>query len=176
MDLFSPISVFPDFGGKITYFPLQRLLERTLWFSRLKGWRIVLVFFTLKENVGEPLFWRDFGAQKFRFGISVLIADPGRKKVNMFPFPKKRGPCCFSRFSTAGSCRLHGDGTELQNWVPGVLNKRENKSKKLRQARWLSPDAGNDSAGNRVAPEWNWIFSTALSYASTRSLTDDRNV
>lgn len=45
-----------------------------------------------------------------------------------------------------------------------------------RKARWLSPDAGNDGAGNRVAPEWNWSYYTHALFPRILCSASERNL
>lgn len=110
------------------YFPV-RDLERTVDFE-IKG-EDVIVFLHIQKT-GGTTFGRHL-VQNVRLEVPC-DCRPGQKKCTCYR-PNRKETWLFSRFSTGWSCGLHADWTELTNCVPGVLNKRENKSKKLRYVR-----------------------------------------
>ncbi|XP_062848978.1 heparan-sulfate 6-O-sulfotransferase 1-A [Trichomycterus rosablanca] len=106
------------------YFP-ARDLERAVDFQ-IKG-DDVLVFLHIQKTGGTT-----FGRHLVQNVRLELPCDcrPGQKKCTCYR-PNRKETWLFSRFSTGWSCGLHADWTELTNCVPGVLNKKESKRKKL---------------------------------------------
>ncbi|XP_014015119.2 heparan-sulfate 6-O-sulfotransferase 1-B [Salmo salar] len=113
------------------YFPV-RDLERTVDFE-IKG-EDVIVFLHIQKT-GGTTFGRHL-VQNVRLEVPC-DCRPGQKKCTCYR-PNRKETWLFSRFSTGWSCGLHADWTELTNCVPGVLNKRENKSKKLRKFYYIT--------------------------------------
>lgn len=113
------------------YFPV-RDLERTVDFE-IKG-EDVIVFLHIQKT-GGTTFGRHL-VQNVRLEVPC-DCRPGQKKCTCYR-PNRKETWLFSRFSTGWSCGLHADWTELTNCVPGVLNKKENKSKKLRKFYYIT--------------------------------------
>ncbi|KTG36268.1 hypothetical protein cypCar_00007483 [Cyprinus carpio] len=105
------------------YFPIKDL-ERKIDFE-IKG-EDVIVFLHIQKTGGTT-----FGRHLVQNVRLELPCDcrPGQKKCTCYR-PNRKETWLFSRFSTGWSCGLHADWTELTNCVPGVLNKKESKSKK----------------------------------------------
>ncbi len=107
------------------YFPIKELV-RNIDFE-IKG-EDVIVFLHIQKTGGTT-----FGRHLVQNVRLELPCDcrPGQKKCTCYR-PNRKETWLFSRFSTGWSCGLHADWTELTNCVPGVLNKKESKSKKTR--------------------------------------------
>ncbi|XP_051543407.1 heparan-sulfate 6-O-sulfotransferase 1-B [Myxocyprinus asiaticus] len=113
------------------YFPIKDL-ERNIDFE-IKG-EDVIVFLHIQKTGGTT-----FGRHLVQNVRLELPCDcrPGQKKCTCYR-PNRKETWLFSRFSTGWSCGLHADWTELTNCVPGVLNKKESKSKKLRKFYYIT--------------------------------------
>lgn len=107
------------------YFPVKDL-ERSVDFE-IKG-EDVIVFLHIQKT-GGTTFGRHL-VQNVRLEVPC-DCRPGQKKCTCYR-PNRKETWLFSRFSTGWSCGLHADWTELTNCVPGVLNRKESKTKKLR--------------------------------------------
>ncbi|XP_063062982.1 heparan-sulfate 6-O-sulfotransferase 1-B [Engraulis encrasicolus] len=113
------------------YFPVKDL-ERSVDFE-IKG-EDVIVFLHIQKT-GGTTFGRHL-VQNVRLEVPC-DCRPGQKKCTCYR-PNRKETWLFSRFSTGWSCGLHADWTELINCVPGVLNKRETKAKKLRKYYYIT--------------------------------------
>ncbi|KAG9283479.1 heparan-sulfate 6-O-sulfotransferase 1-B [Astyanax mexicanus] len=113
------------------YFPV-RDLERAVDFE-IKG-EDVIVFLHIQKT-GGTTFGRHL-VQNVRLEVPC-DCRPGQKKCTCYR-PNRKETWLFSRFSTGWSCGLHADWTELTNCVPGVLNKKESKAKKLRKFYYIT--------------------------------------
>ncbi|CAM4723212.1 unnamed protein product [Leuciscus chuanchicus] len=113
------------------YFPIKDL-ERNIDFE-IKG-EDVIVFLHIQKTGGTT-----FGRHLVQNVRLELPCDcrPGQKKCTCYR-PNRKETWLFSRFSTGWSCGLHADWTELTNCVPGVLNKKESKSKKMRKFYYIT--------------------------------------
>ncbi|XP_056595030.1 heparan-sulfate 6-O-sulfotransferase 1-B [Triplophysa dalaica] len=113
------------------YFPI-RDLARNIDFE-IKG-EDVIVFLHIQKTGGTT-----FGRHLVQNVRLELPCDcrPGQKKCTCYR-PNRKETWLFSRFSTGWSCGLHADWTELINCVPGVLNKKESKSKKSRKFYYIT--------------------------------------
>ncbi|XP_065114542.1 heparan-sulfate 6-O-sulfotransferase 1-B [Paramisgurnus dabryanus] len=113
------------------YFPIKDL-QRNIEFE-IKG-EDVIVFLHIQKTGGTT-----FGRHLVQNVRLELPCDcrPGQKKCTCYR-PNRKETWLFSRFSTGWSCGLHADWTELTNCVPGVLNKRESKSKNSRKFYYIT--------------------------------------
>ncbi|XP_027029371.1 heparan-sulfate 6-O-sulfotransferase 1-B isoform X1 [Tachysurus fulvidraco] len=113
------------------YFPVKDL-ERVVDFE-IKG-EDVIVFLHIQKT-GGTTFGRHL-VQNVRLEVPC-DCRPGQKKCTCYR-PNRKETWLFSRFSTGWSCGLHADWTELTNCVPGVLNRKESKTKKLRKFYYIT--------------------------------------
>uniref|UniRef100_A0A4W4ERK7 Heparan-sulfate 6-O-sulfotransferase n=1 Tax=Electrophorus electricus TaxID=8005 RepID=A0A4W4ERK7_ELEEL len=150
------------------YFPIKDL-ERSVDFE-IKG-EDVIVFLHIQKTGGTT-----FGRHLVQNVRLELPCDcrPGQKKCTCYR-PNRKETWLFSRFSTGWSCGLHADWTELTNCVPGVLNKKENKTKKLRKFYYITLLRDPVS---RYLSEWRHVqrgatWKTSLHMCDGRTPTPD---
>ncbi|XP_051969942.1 heparan-sulfate 6-O-sulfotransferase 1-B-like [Xyrauchen texanus] len=150
------------------YFPIKDL-ERNIDFE-IKG-EDVIVFLHIQKTGGTT-----FGRHLVQNVRLELPCDcrPGQKKCTCYR-PNRKETWLFSRFSTGWSCGLHADWTELTNCVPGVLNKKESRSKKMRKFYYITLLRDPVS---RYLSEWRHVqrgatWKTSLHMCDGRTPTPD---
>ncbi|XP_038584197.1 heparan-sulfate 6-O-sulfotransferase 1-A isoform X1 [Micropterus salmoides] len=150
------------------YFPV-RDLERTIDFQ-IKG-EDVIVFLHIQKT-GGTTFGRHL-VQNVRLEVPC-DCRPGQKKCTCYR-PNRKETWLFSRFSTGWSCGLHADWTELINCVPGVLNKKENKQKNLRETEERMTQIGRTNVEEQRALR-KFYYITLLRDPVSRYLSEWRHV